>query len=213
MPSDVASEFVVDGSYINETPVTDMDDIFYFLPIDSDLVQSARKEDLPQAAEASTSHTDDPSIPLTDDSETLKILEYSLNRGNVEGPSQGIPSPFKRHFFFPEFQVNAAKKKRIVKERMPTIVSGKICLQYFENKKKNLERLKIERAIQRQRKKEENERMMQNKAQQLKKKKKKGFQPFLQIAPIQVSKFPLEKVCFQSPRKMRPPLITLGNPC
>lgn len=126
---------------------------------DSVLVYSTQHQDLSQVIEAST----------------------SLNKENVAGPSQKeIPSPFKRHFFYPAFE--EIKKKRIMRERMPTIVSGELCQKYFETKKKkkeDLEQLKIERATERQRKKEENERLKKNKVKVVKKKQNKSVSKIL----------------------------------
>lgn len=52
----------------------------------------------------------------------------------VGGPSHGIPSPFKRHFYYPASATQKNKTKKLFKERMPTIVSGKQCQEYFIKK-------------------------------------------------------------------------------
>lgn len=169
-----------------------------------------RNDDFPQATEASTriadnllAHLDSSEIhsdgrnieeasvmdldvitaldPNASDSVSVIEASSSLNKENVAGPShKEIPSPFKRHFFYPAFEEN--KKKRIMRERMPTIVSGELCQKYFETKKKkkeDLEQLKIERATERQRKKEENERLKKNRVKVVKNKHIKSVSKIL----------------------------------
>lgn len=130
-----------------------------------------------------------PKINFTSESETpLSLLinkntphivmhhqsEENVQEFSAAGPSHGIPSPFKKHFFYPA--TKNTNKKRVVKERMPSVVSGKLCQEYFKKKikkKEDMERLKAERAARRQQNKEEKERLKKGKVEQHKPKRVK----------------------------------------
>ncbi|CAK1582074.1 unnamed protein product [Parnassius mnemosyne] len=101
----------------------------------------------------------------------LEMIPESSTNAVVDGLNSGIysvastsdavpnnvPSPFKKHFFYKTNNKKDTPKTRL-KERIPTIVSGKTYQEYLQRKleqKKELERLKIERAAEKLRKKEE----------------------------------------------------------
>ncbi|CAF4947849.1 unnamed protein product [Pieris macdunnoughi] len=90
--------------------------------------------------------------------------------------SAEIPSPFKRHFYYKKNK-EEPDRKRCTKERMPSIVSGHLCQEYFKKKlakKEELEKLKMERAAKRQKKREENEKTKKGNIQKRKKTLKRG---------------------------------------
>lgn len=118
---------------------------------------------------------------LASENNTSTVFEESSENGTnlcQTGPSlvsAKIPSPFKRHFYYNKDQ-EELKKIRPAKERMPAIVSGHLCQEYFRKKlakKEELEKIKMERAAERQKKRNDNEKTKKAKIQKCKKKTEK----------------------------------------